>query len=165
MERIFNYLRKGGSEVIGFLVTMPFLIFMLVMIICTVQLGSIKERLEYTAYLACRQAVVATDENKNGRIKDDAKRIAKKVADTELLTSGETFIPNSIKVQLNYVTNTGEAISDKKWEKGNYVQCTVSVEVKTPTPFLSGRKSASIIMMIEKPASEGSAYPWFEHAG
>lgn len=141
---------------------------MMVIFISVVQLGSVKERLELTAYLACRQAVVASDINHDGKYMDDAKKAAKDRAKQDLDSSSEIFDRDSLKVSLELLKK-GDAEGeddesrDLKWEKGNYVKCTVSVRVSAPTPFLSGRKSASIVMMIEKPANEGMVYPWFEH--
>ena len=173
--KLKSYLEKGSGEVIGFLCILPIIIFMLVILVSVVQLGSIKERLEYTAYVACRKAIVVSDENKNNDYLDDALEAAQKAAEADLVPSGEKFVPGSVKVDLELVQKKDTANKTKKkgskdskaekltWEKGNYVQCTVSVEVKSLTPFLSGKKSASIVMMIEKPVSEGDSYPWFEH--
>lgn len=116
---------------------------------------------------------------------DEAKDIAEKIAVEDLKKSKLKYVDGSVKVRLNLVqqreresgyldtvsepedtsVNLGKETSSLKWEKGNYVQCTVSVKIESVTPFLSGTKSASIVMMIEKPASEGSNYPWFNHVG
>lgn len=180
-----SFWQRGSGDIVGFLCTLPCIIFMMVLLVSIIQLGSIKERLEYTAYLACRQAVVATDKNGNGSCMDEAKKIAKKTAVADLKKSKLKYVNGSVKVKLALVQhgsessgdfdtvtgsedalkNTGKETSSLKWEKGNYVQCTVSVKIKSVTPFLSGTRSASIVMMIEKPASEGSDYPWFEHVG
>ena len=173
MCKIFKrtYWKKGSGDIVGFLCTLPCIITMLVLLISIIQIGSIKERLEYTAYLACRQAVVASDRNNNGSCMDDAKKIAAQTAMDDLEKSNLKFIPGSIKVTLELVDEdttsksarkNSSKKSDLKWEKGNYVQCTVSVKIKAVTPFLSGMRSASIVMMIEKPATEGTDYPWFD---
>ncbi len=151
--------KKGGGEIVGFLCITPIIIFMLAVLITTVQLGSLKERLEYTAYKACRQAVVCKDEDDDGNYMDDAKKIAKKTAKAELKNSPETIVASSIKTKLELVQVEGE--DDVKWEKGRYVKCTVSVKAKAPLAFMSGKKYASIVMMIESPANEGGDYPWF----
>lgn len=173
MCKIFKrtYWKKGSGDIVGFLCTLPCIITMLVLLISIIQIGSIKERLEYTAYLACRQAVVAPDRNNNGSCMDDAKKIAVQTAMDDLEKSNLKFVPGSIKVTLTLVdgdTTSKSArknISKKgelKWEKGNYVECTVAVKIKAITPFLSGTRSASIVMMVEKPATEGTDYPWFD---
>ena len=178
-----SFWQRGSGDIVGFLCTLPCIILMLVLLVSIIQLGSIKERLEYTAYLACRQAVVATDKNGNGSCMDEAKDIAEKIAVEDLKKSKLKYVDGSVKVRLNLVqqresghldtvsepedtsVNSGKETSSLKWEKGNYVQCTVSVKIESVTPFLSGTRSASIVMMIEKPASEGSNYPWFDHVG
>ena len=154
-----NFFEKGSGDIVGFLAMLPVTIFMLVILISMVQLGSIKERLEYTAYLACRKAVVAS------KYIDDAKKIALQTARDDLAKSKLKYVPGSVKVDLKLVSADANSSnsSTAKWEKGNYIQCTVSVKVKSVTPFLSGRKSATIVMMIEKPATEGSSYPWFDN--
>ena len=48
MKKIF--FEKGSGDIVGFLAMLPVTIFMLVILISMVQLGSIKESLEYTAY-------------------------------------------------------------------------------------------------------------------
>lgn len=166
-KKIINktYWQRGSGDIVGFLCTLPCIIFMLVLLISIIQIGSIKERLEYTAYLACRKAVVASDTNGNGSCMDEAKKIAKKTAIADLKKSKLKYKDGSVKVKLELVENKNAGSSNNsklKWEKGNYVQCTVSVKIKAVTPFLSGRRSASIVMMIEKPAAEGSDYPWFD---
>lgn len=178
-----SFWQRGSGDIVGFLCTLPCIILMLVLLVSIIQLGSIKERLEYTAYLACRQAVVATDKNGNGSCMDEAKDIAEKIAVEDLKKSKLKYVDGSVKVRLNLVqqresgyldtvsepedtsVNSGKETSSLKWEKGNNVQCTVSVKIESVTPFLSGTRSASIVMMIEKPASEGSNYPWFDHVG
>lgn len=179
-----KYWKNGSGDIVGFLCTLPCIIIMFVFIVSIIQIGSIKERLEYTAYLACRQAVVAPDRNNNGSCEDDAKKIATQTAMDDLEKSKLKFVSGSIKVKLELVDDekdaseadydeipienvlSGKAGNSKnnkmKWEKGNYVCCTVSVKIKSVTPFLSGIRSASIVMMIEKPATEGSDYPWFD---
>ena len=174
-----RYWQQGGGEIIGFLCTLPVIIFILVLFVSIVQIGSVKERLEYTAYLACRQAVVATDTNDNGSSMDEAKKIAKKTAEKDLKKSKLKY--KNLEVTLNLVDKKSSSSefdtvvgtsdlsssnkSDLKWEKGNYCQCIVSVDIEAVTPFLSGTRSASIVMMIEKPAEEGTDYPWFENIG
>lgn len=153
--------KKGGAEVVGFLCIVPIVIFMFAILITTIQLGKLKERLEYTAYRACRQAVVCKDINKNGDCLDDAEIIAKNIAMLELERSPDVFNFGSVSTELALLSAEDEDEDDIKWEKGRYVRCTVSVDATTPVAFMSGTKYASIIMMIEAPASEGGDYPWF----
>lgn len=135
---------RGNGEIIGFLSILPVIVLLLVMLISIAQMGSIKERLEYTTYVAGRAAVVSKDIN-------SAKEAAYITAQNDLLNFSDTFVPGSLKVNLRVIqgTNTG-----KKWKKGNYVTCTVSVNVKTLTPFINGKKTCNLTMMIESPTND-----------
>ena len=152
-----SFWQCGSGDIVGFLCTLPCIILMLVLLVSIIQLGSIKERLEYTAYLSCRQAVVATDKNGNGSCMDEAKDIAEKIAVEDLKKSKLKYVDGSVKVRLNLVqqreresgyldtvsepedtsVNLGKETSSLKWEKGNYVQCTVSVKIESVTLFPS----------------------------
>lgn len=153
-----SFWKSGGAEVFGFLCTLPSLIFILVMIISIIQHGTVKELLEYTAYKACRSAIVCESI-------DEAKIAAEDEALATLFASTEKFDPNSVTVSLSYADGTKEGTKkyEKNWKKGEYIQCTISLDVESPTPFLSGTKTSSITMMIETPANEGSTYPWFKN--
>lgn len=154
-----SYWEKGGGEVAGFLCIVPFIIFMLAALITAVQIGSIKERLEYAAYKACRAAVVCKDTDRDGDFLDDAQKLAQQAAEADFDLSQEVYRDGSVKAKVELVGNGGTQAA--KWEKGSYVRCTVSVYVKAPVAFMSGRRSSSIVMMIENPANEGGGYPWF----
>lgn len=162
-DRKKKFWKKGGGEVVGFLCIVPCVIFILAVLVTIIQLGSIKERLEYTAYKACRQIIVCRDADKDGDYLDDAKKIAKQIAREDLEYSTEVFEPGTVKAKVTLVENPDDTNgTEVKWEKGRYVQCTVSVKVKTPIKLMNGRKSSSIVMMIESPANEGGDYPWFK---
>lgn len=144
---------------VGFLCIVPFIIFMLAALITAVQIGSIKERLEYAAYKACRAAVVCKDADRDGNYLDDAKKLAQQAAEADFDLSQEVYRDGSVKAKVELIGDgSGQAA---KWEKGSYVRCTVSVYVKAPVAFMSGRKYGSIVMMIENPANGGGEYPWF----
>lgn len=172
-----DFYKKGGGEVIAFLVALPCILFLLFTIIDIIHVGSIKERLEYTAYKACRAAVVC-------KSKEEAEEAAKEVAKEDLLQSGEKFDfsdPDWLKVEILYAdgkngegidsqakNGTKKGVSKEKnssWEKGTFIQCKVEVQVKTLDVFSSNTKSAIITMMIEEMPSDMSIYPWFEKMG
>lgn len=148
--------RKGGAEIIGFLCTLPSLLFFLMIIITVMQHGTIKERLEFTAYKACRAAIVCDNY-------EEAVTAAKETATNDLLMSSEKFDSDSISVELFYTDGTEEDSKefDKKWKKGEYITCSVSVDIKTPSAILDNRRNSTIVMMIEMPANENGNYPWF----
>lgn len=117
MKKIF--FEKGSGDIVGFLAMLPVTIFMLVILISMVQLGSIKERLEYTAYLACRKAVVASDTDQDGKYIDDAKKIALQTARDDLAKSKLKYVPGSVKVDLKLVSADANSSnsSTAKWER------------------------------------------------
>ena len=115
-----SFWKKGSGEVFGFLCVSPIMVILLMLLVSIVQMTSLKQKLEYTAYVACRAAVVSETLSK-------AKQAA--------------------KVKLEYPTG-----SATRWEKGNYIQCTVAVKANPAGIGLDlGRVKSRIIMAIEKP--------------
>ena len=90
---------RGSGEIIGFLSILPVIVLLLVMLISIAQMGSIKERLEYTTYVAGRAAVVSKDIN-------SAKEAAYITAQNDLLNFSDTFVPGSLKVNLRVIHGT-----------------------------------------------------------
>ena len=88
-----KFWKKGSGEIIGFLSVLPVIIFLLVMLISIAQMGSIKERMEYTTYVAGRAAVVQKDFS-------SARKAAYETAQRDLLNFSNTFEPGSLKVTL-----------------------------------------------------------------
>ena len=151
-KKIKKSLIKGGGEILGFMAILPCLCFLLVFIVGAFQSGSIKERLEYTAYVACRAAI----SEKNYELADAA---AKQAAQDDLTLSGEKNITN-LKTELKIVGD-GVTESTQKWMKGNMVQCIVTADVKNVSIFFPKTRMSTIIMMIENPSDEGDNYRWF----
>jgi Flp pilus assembly protein TadG len=54
--------QKGGGEIIGFAYVLPFIVMLICCIIAAAQISITNQRLSYTAYNACRSAVVSVDE-------------------------------------------------------------------------------------------------------
>lgn len=162
--RFRKFLKNGGGEVLSFMITVPALIYMFAAILGIIQTGMIKERLEYTAYKACREAIVC----KNLTV---ARKKAKEVAEDDFLKASRQggLKYKKVDAELDIIskgaqTNTGKSSKksdNSKWMKGNYVQCTVKVESEPIFAFMKKERSSSIVMMIEYPASEGDSYPWF----
>lgn len=128
-----KFWKKGSGEIIGFLSVLPVIIFLLVMLISIAQMGSIKERMEYTTYVAGRAAVVQKDFS-------SARKAAYETAQRDLLNFSNTFEPGSLKVTLRIIKKTGSSTSNKDWKKGNYLSCTISVNTKTLSPLINGKK-------------------------
>jgi len=142
-----KFWKKGSGEIIGFLSVLPVIIFLLVMLISIAQMGSIKERMEYTTYVAGRAAVVQKDFS-------SARKAAYETAQRDLLNFSNTFEPGSLKVTLRIIKKTGSSTSNKDWKKGNYLSCTISVNTKTLSPLINGKKSCTLTMMIERPTDD-----------
>lgn len=148
-----EFWEMGSGEIIGFLYTLPILLTLMVMLIGIIQVGALKERLEYTAYVGCRAAVVAKDFQ-------TAEKNAEETVRHDLESSSLQYDPDSLEVSLRLI-ETGKGTKNQKntWTKGNYVECLVKVNVKTVTPLIAGMKTTKIVMMIERPVD---AVNWFE---
>lgn len=134
-----SFWKKGSGEVFGFLCVSPIMVILLMLLVSIVQMTSLKQKLEYTAYVACRAAVVSETLSK-------AKQAAKEVAEADLRSYSSDYEGN-VTVKLEYPTG-----SATRWEKGNYIQCTVAVKVNPAGIGLDlGRVKSRIIMAIEKP--------------
>lgn len=131
--------RMGGGELIGFGIVMPMLVFMFCCIISAAQVSMATETLQYVAYSSCRSAVVSTN-------KATAESRAKTVA-LEMAEDSGVIETDTMEVTLTLLDTT------LPWIKGNFVRCDVSVYVKTMAPFTSGVRTASIVMMVERPSS------------
>ena len=148
-EKIFikEILEKRKRRDYRILSVLPVIIFLLVMLISIAQMGSIKERMEYTTYVAGRAAVVQKDFS-------SARKAAYETAQRDLLNFSNTFEPGSLKVTLRIIKKTGSSTSNKDWKKGNYLSCTISVNTKTLSPLINGKKSCTLTMMIERPTDD-----------
>ncbi len=184
-----QFWRQGSGEIIGFLCVLPVIIFMLAMFVSVVQIGTLEEQLEYVVYNACRQAVVVHDENDDGDYFDDAETLIEDYVKTELGDVKKIDFTKEDTVDLAIVNADGEDAStsskkssssktsssktsskkdssgsdENEWVKGAYLRCTVSAYIEAPLEFMSGTKYSTIVMMIERPATEGGDYPWFEN--
>ena len=130
MRKIRKYLEKGSTEVFAFTALAPVMVILFALLVTIVQSGSLKEKLEYTTYVAGRAAVVSETYK-------DAKQNALKVAKADLDSYGADY--EDLKVTLSYA-------SGKKWKKGSYITCEVSVKFKG-----DNKKSFSLTMAVEKP--------------
>ena len=130
--------KKGSGEIIGFGIVMPILVFIFCGIISASQLSMATETLQYAAYCSCRAAVVSVDE---ATAESRANSVAK-----ELASLNSAISPDTIECGLTLLDNS------LIWQKGNFVRCDVSAYVDTMMPFTSRKRTASIIMMVERPA-------------
>lgn len=132
-----KFLKKGGGEILGFAVVLPMIVFCVIMITSIVQLSVIQEHLEYTVYSASRAAVVSDD-------METAVKRAEEVAKSCFEEAG--YDPDDVSVEMKLDN------AEQGWCKGNFLTCKVTVYVDLLAPFTDGDRSASIVMMIERPA-------------
>ena len=135
-----NYWKKGAAESLSFIMLAPTILIIFAMLATVVQSGCLKEKLEYTTYVAARAAVVSDS-------MDNAKKNAMEVAKADLSSYGAEYDPESLKVTISYV-------SGSKWEKGNYISCTVSVKFRGLFELVNKRKKFTLAMAIERPKED-----------
>lgn len=129
--------RKGGGELIGFVLVLPVIMFVFCAIIMAAQLGIARQSLEYTTYSAARAAVICENQSQ-------AQSAAELIVD-DMIYEIPGVEPGSASVTIqNYM---GSA-----WQKGGLINCTVQVQVNTVSPWSSSILTADITMMIERPA-------------
>ena len=168
-------MKKGAGEVLAFLLCLPIIFIMIFLILDVIRIGSIRERLEYTAYKAARAAVVCKDMK-------EATQKANEAAYKDLLNSGlkiDLTDPNwgakkIVKIQFadgkgveskgkSAGTKKGSKADKTKWEKGNFIICQVTVKMKTIlTTDNKASRTGSVVMMIEETNDEDGVYPWFK---
>lgn len=151
-----NSLKKGSGEALAFLCALPLIFILLVAVISIIKLTNLRQKMEYTAYVACRAAVVS-DTYK------DAVANAETVADIELAEFANLYNIDSKnisitivpvkgypeKVESGYDSRTGKQRSSS-WKKGNFVKCVLTVHLSGGNPFMKGTKKTELTMAIEK---------------
>lgn len=130
--------KKGAGEIIGFGIVMPMLVILFCGIVSAAQLSMASETLQYASYSACRAAVVSTDMT-------TADSRARTVAE-EIIKQNGSIDASTLDVDLTLMDQSAG------WGKGNFVRCDVTVYIDTMMPFTSRNRTASIIMMVERPA-------------
>ena len=131
-----HFWKKGNGEFLSLAIIFPFIILLICFIISAVQVGSVNQQLTFTAYNACRAAVVAETE-------DIARERAVAMYETNVCSVADatkevSYVPCEIKI-----------VDGSEWKKGSLVKCTVRYYISTYMPFTSGVREQSITMMIE----------------
>lgn len=127
--------KKGGSEFLSFAMVVPILTIIVASLVSFTQIATTRESLQYIAYTSGRSAVVSEDFD---TAKTRASEIAKIQMDSVAFTSGEPEVIIEIVDENN------------AWIKGNYIRLTVSCQVDTLIPAMSGKYKSEIVMMIER---------------
>lgn len=139
--------KKGSSELIGFAMVIPLLAILMFTIINIMQLGLIRQTLEYTTYMSARAAVVCEDYN-------TALTQAETTAKMTLANSTYGVDPDQVQVHLEVVGGTSSTSgSGITWEKGALLKCQIAVPINQLMDVLSsGAMSSTLYIMVERPA-------------
>lgn len=130
-------LRRGGGEFIGFAIGMIGLCTLILMLLGVFQLCMASSQLENAANLISRDIV--SEESL-----DDAR--AKAQTDAENLLGGYQAVDSgSINTEVEYAPG-----SDREWKKGNYIKLFITVKLNCRNPIVSGKKTVSALVMIER---------------
>lgn len=139
--------KKGSSELIGFAMVIPLLAILMFTIINIMQLGLVRQTLEYTTYMSARAAVVCEDY-------DTALTQAETTARMTLANSTYGVDPDQVQIHLELVGGTSSTNgSGITWEKGALLKVQVMVPINQLMDALtSGTMSSTLYIMVERPA-------------
>lgn len=133
--------RRGGGEFVGYSISMVFLSYLFILIISFMILNSAMGTIENASALISRDIVSCSS-------LEDAQERAQKDAEAYLKQCGN-IKSDSIKAEVGYAAG-----SDTDWQKGNFLEVTISGYVKTCEPFTSGVKISTATIMIENSGGE-----------
>lgn len=138
--------RKGSSELISMCIVLPVIFLLIFSVIGIIQMGLVRQTLEYTAYLSGRAAVVC-------ETMDEAKTQAESAAKMTISQSTFGVDADSVSVDLELVGGTSSTDGNGiKWEKGALLKCKVSVPAYNYISLSGATLSSTIYMMVERPA-------------
>lgn len=146
--------KKGSSELISMTICLPLLLFIIYAMVGVIQLGLMRQTLEYTVYASARAAVVCDDPG-------EAQRQAKNVAVTTLANTTFGGDIDNIQVNLKLVGGTSQAsgagasehsMDGIRWEKGALLQCEIVVPMFNFSILGKDSMRTTLFMMVEKPA-------------
>ena len=138
--------RKGSSELISMAIVLPILFMLIFGSIGIIQIGLLRQTLEYTAYLSGRAAVVC-------ETMEEAKTEALSAAKMTIAQSTFGVDPEHVEVDLQLVGGTSSTTgSGIEWEKGALLSCKVSVPAYDYVTLSGAKFSTTIYMMVERPA-------------
>lgn len=130
-----DFWKKGASEILSFIVLAPVMLILFALLESLVQSESLKEKLEYTTYVAARAAALSES-------LPAAQANAEQAAKVDLASYGADYDPNSLRV-------TVYPDSSSKWTKGSYFKCEVSVNFRGVTSLVNRKKGFSLVMAVE----------------
>lgn len=138
--------KKGSSELISMAIVLPIIFMLIFSVIGIIQIGLIRQTLEYTTYLSGRAAVVCEDYN---------TALAQATSAAKMTMAESTFGANAdeVTVKLELVGGTSSTTgSGIEWEKGALLKCQVIVPAYEFLSFSHKDLTSTIYMMVERPA-------------
>lgn len=152
-QRKINW-KRGASELLSLAIALPIILMMIFAIVNVIQVGLVRQSLEYTAYLAGRSAVVCDTYDRGLNSAENAMRLS---------LSNSTFgiDPDDATIRIKLVAGTTAATgatrpdeSGIRWEKGALAEITISTPQYNFMGIDIGEMKATIYMMVERPAKQ-----------
>lgn len=157
--KLLHFLKRGDGDSVAFIWLTPVVIGLLVMLLTYSKYVSVRQKMEYTAYFTCRAASVCDS------LKEAQKR-SLTVAKQNLNRYVDIIDPGSIRVELTTISGDGKKAGARKkqggvkkasakktktakWDKGNYVQCVLTVMPKTGNILVDHEMKETITLAIE----------------
>lgn len=146
--------KKGSSELISMTICLPLLLFIIYAMVGVIQLGLMRQTLEYTVYASTRAAVVCDNPT-------DAQLQARNIAVTTLANTTFGGDIDNIQVNLKLVGGTSQtsgpsasehSMDGIRWEKGALLQCEIVVPMFNFSILGKDSMRTTLFMMVEKPA-------------
>lgn len=129
------WLKKGAGEMIGFMICSAFLLPLIFIMMGSISLYSSLRMVDIASQAAARKAIVCEDMS-------SAERAAASRA-SEIL--GPLPQIGAVNTRVEYAPG-----SKRKWEKGSFVYVTVTANVHSSVPSLSGNKRGITMSMVER---------------
>lgn len=154
LQRIKNKPKqRGSSEILSLAIVLPLILVIIFGVIWVIQLGMLRQSLEYAVYVAGRAAVTQETREAATREADFAAKRA-----LEISTFGFDVDATTVQLQMMSGTTTtdgshrADGSLDVTWEKGAFVKITISTPAHTFMSYSNRQMTSSILMMVERPA-------------
>ena len=161
MNILVKKLKKGSTDALAIMCLTPLIIILMGALTSIIQISVVREKIEYTTYVAARAAALSYSE-------DDYQDNAQEVAWLDIVSDekiceyiDQDFGEDGVKCDVSIVeggtfseTRPPEGARTGSFRKGNFIKCTVTVRVKPAISIVEGKnaeKSFTIYMAIEKP--------------
>ena len=92
-KKLYRFFKEGNGEAIGFITMVPAIFALLVVIIIIIKMTTLRQKMEYATYVACRAAVVSDTQ-------EEAQENAEKIIGIELGSYEELFDIKGYKVKI-----------------------------------------------------------------